>query len=270
MKNYPIYQVDAFTTQIFKGNPAAVCPLEKWFSDSTMQSIAMENNLAETAFFISSDKSEYDYHIRWFTPTDEVDLCGHATLATAFIIFQKLGFKKNIICFESLSGLLTVQLNGDILALNFPEWPLVRTSVDETLTKALGTAPLEVYKSHDWLVVLESQYDVEQLKPDFQALKTVDANGVIVTAPADADGVDFVSRAFFPKVGIEEDPVTGSAHCALMPYWSKRLGKTQLRAQQISARLGELHCEITADKRIIIAGQAQLYLEGNYYLPATV
>lgn len=269
MKNYPIYQVDAFATQIFKGNPAAVCPLENWLDDITLQSIATENNLSETAFFVPCDESGYDYHIRWFTPVDEVDLCGHATLAATYIIFQKLNFKKETIRFKSLSGLLTVERKGDMFALNFPAWPLDKTSSYELLAKALGATPVEVYKSHDWLAVLESQRDVEQLTPDFQLLKTVDARGVIVTALADADGVDFVSRAFFPKLGIEEDPVTGSAHCALIPYWSKRLGKTKLRAQQISARLGELHCETTDDARIIIAGEARLYLEGIYYLQAT-
>lgn len=217
-----------------------------------------------------SIENNYDYHIRWFTPTKEVDLCGHATLATAYVIFQHLNFKNgDIIRFKSLLGLLTVQRYGSMFALNFPKWHLEKVNTCESVLKALGMPPVEeVYKSHDWLVVLKSQSDVTQIKPDFQALKTVDARGVIVTAPADANEIDFVSRAFFPKLGIEEDPVTGSAHCALTPYWANRLGKTKLRAQQISERCGELHCEITKDERVVIAGGAQLYLKGNYYIPS--
>jgi PhzF family phenazine biosynthesis protein len=268
---YPIYQVDAFATQIFQGNPAAVCPLTQWFDDEILQKIASENNLAETAFFIPSDGSEYDYHLRWFTPVEEVNLCGHATLATAYVIFEELGFKKDLIRFQSLSGILTVAKKDKLLSLNFPEWSLEKIERHEGLSKALNHTPLEIYKSHDWVAVLKTQEDVQNLKPDFQALKNLEnCPGIIVTAPSDNDKFDFVSRAFFPKIGIDEDPVTGSAHCALVPYWANRLNKNALKAKQISSRSGELNCELTKDRRIIISGEARLYLEGSYYIPTSI
>lgn len=258
-----IYQVDAFASKVFEGNPAAVCPLEAWLDDALMQRMGQENNLSETAFFVPSTRDGYDFDLRWFTPTEEVDLCGHATLATAYIIFNKLDFAGDVIRFHSASGLLSVARAGDLLTLDFPAWPLEKTHDHPAIADALQVTPVEIYKSYDWVVVLESAQAVQQLTPDFAAMKLLDARGLIVTAPADANsGFDFVSRAFFPKLGIEEDPVTGSAHCALTPYWAKRLGKTTLKAEQGGARKGQLTCELAAGGRIRISGQAQLYLEG--------
>lgn len=258
-----IYQVDAFASKVFEGNPAAVCPLHAWLDDGLMQRIAQENNLSETAFFVPSPNDDYDFHLRWFTPTEEVDLCGHATLASAFVIFNKLGFAGDVIRFDSASGLLSVARNGDLLTLDFPAWPLERTGAHPAIEAALHITPAEIYKSHDWVVVLDRAEDVRALKPDFAAMKLLDARGLIVTAPADAgSGFDFVSRAFFPKLGVEEDPVTGSAHCALTPYWAARLNKTQLNAEQGGARKGQLACELASDGRIHISGRAQLYMEG--------
>ncbi len=266
----PIYQVDAFASAVFRGNPAAVCPLDYWLDDAVMQAIAAENNLSETAFFVPSEAADTDFHIRWFTPTEEVDLCGHASLATAHVIFHRLGFTREVIRFHSLSGPLLVQKMADGFELNFPVWPLTPApmSTYETMATALGEPVREVFQSFDWLVILEHHAQVAALKPDFLALAQLDCRGVIVSAPADpATGLDFVSRAFFPKLGINEDPVTGSAHCALIPYWAKRLGKTAMRAEQISARIGELAVSLAANDRVTIRGQTQLYLEGQYYLP---
>lgn len=258
-----IYQVDAFASKVFEGNPAAVCPLERWLSDALMQRIAQENNLSETAFFVPSLSDDYDFHLRWFTPTEEVDLCGHATLASAFVIFNKLGFSGDMIRFDSASGLLSVARNGNLLTLDFPAWPLEKTGAHPAIETALHITPVEIYKSHDWVVVLDRAEDVRALKPDFAAMKLLDARGLIVTAPADANSeFDFVSRAFFPKLGVEEDPVTGSAHCALTPYWAARLNKTQVNAEQGGARKGQLMCELASDGRIRISGKAQLYMEG--------
>lgn len=258
-----IYQVDAFASKIFEGNPAALCPLAAWLDDALMQRIAQENNLSETAFFVPSARDGYDFDLRWFTPTEEVDLCGHATLASAFIIFTKLGFAGDAIRFHSASGLLSVSRNGEMLTLDFPAWPLEKTGVQPAIAAALHVTPTEIYKSHDWLVVLDSAKAVRDLKPDFAAMKLLDARGLIVTAAADVpSGFDFVSRAFFPKLGVEEDPVTGSAHCALTPYWAKRLGKTHLKAEQGGTRKGQLTCELAKNGRIFISGQAQLYMQG--------
>ncbi|MES2906590.1 MAG: PhzF family phenazine biosynthesis protein [Pseudomonadota bacterium] len=262
-----LFQVDAFATQIFRGNPAAVCPLEAWLPDNVMQAAAEENNLSETAFFVPCTDGAHDYHIRWFTPLDEVDLCGHATLAAAHIIFSKLGFAQNTIRFKSRSGLLAVEKHSELLALNFPAWTLEKVTSHEALARALNVEPAEVYKSHDWLVVLETEKDVLQLTPDFHALKNIDGRGVIVTAPGQDEATDFVSRAFFPKLRIDEDPVTGSAHCALVPYWAKRLGKSEFKARQVSRRIGELECALLTGGRVRIAGEARLYLEGVYDLP---
>lgn len=260
----PLYQVDAFATQVLRGNPAAVCPLEQWLPDALMQAVALENNLSETAFFVPAD-GDYDFHLRWFTPLEEVDLCGHATLATAWVIFHKLGFDKPIIRFKSLSGLLTVERKGTLLALNFPEWPLMPVARYDEIATALGVRPVAVFKSHDWVAVLESETQLKALAPDQGAMGRLDCRGVIVTAPGDA--ADFASRAFFPKLGVPEDPVCGSAHCALTPYWSERLGKTKLLAHQVSTRPGELHCTRLPGGRVEIAGEAQLFLEGTCYLP---
>lgn len=270
-----IYQLDAFTDQLFAGNPAAVCPLSEWLPDNVMQQIAAENNLAETAFYVPVD-GENQYHIRWFTPTVEVDLCGHATLATAHVLFylEESDVSANKITFDSRSGPLSVcresHDNGDWLILDFPadvahkanlQPPALLASLAESASK-----PVEILKGKtDFLVVYKTQADVEALKPDFREMATVPARGVIVTAPG--DDCDFVSRFFGPQSGIDEDPVTGSAHTTLTPYWAERLGKTELTARQISSRGGYLKCKLNTtnpdETRVDIAGQVKLYLKGE-------
>ncbi|SMO77586.1 PhzF family phenazine biosynthesis protein [Gracilimonas mengyeensis] len=254
----PIYQADAFTNQLFKGNPAAVVPLEEWLSDEAMQHIAAENNLSETAFFVKEGES---YRLRWFTPVTEVDLCGHATLATAHILFEELGYDQEEIVFKTKSGLLTVQREGNLLMMDFPADDMPQVKPPSVLFKALGIEPVpEVYRTDDYMVVLESEVAVAGLSPDFRMLNEVEARGIIVTAPGDA--VDFVSRFFAPQSGIDEDPVTGSAHTKTTPYWSKKLSKEVLTARQISPRSGELTCRMKGD-RVEILGQAVTYLKGE-------
>lgn len=255
MMRIPIYQIDAFTAKTFGGNPAAVCPLPAWIDDRLMQSIAAENNLAETAFIVPEGGG---YRIRWFTPTDEVDLCGHATLASAHVVFAHLRPAATVVTFESLSGPLHVAKKDGKIALDFPARPAV--PCDPTaLAAALREAPVEALKAQAYLALYATEDDVRALAPDMQALAALDAYGVIVTAPG--KDVDFVSRFFAPKVGIPEDPVTGSAHSTLALYWANRLGKTVLRARQVSARVGELWCEMKGD-RVIITGHTSPYLEG--------
>jgi predicted PhzF superfamily epimerase YddE/YHI9 len=257
----PIYQIDAFADCVFAGNPAAVVPLEEWLPDATLQAVAAENNLSETAFFIRQGEK---YALRWFTPTVEVDLCGHATLASAYVVFRFLEPERRRISFETRkSGTLVVWRQGDELAMDFPAWVPRQCEAPSGLAVALGRNPSEVLVSRAYLAVYERESDIAAIKPDFAALKRLD-NAVIVTAPG-SDGVDFVSRFFAPGVGIDEDPVTGGAHCQLIPYWAKRLGKRQLSARQISSRGGALSCAIEGD-RVTIAGQAQLYLEGRITL----
>jgi PhzF family phenazine biosynthesis protein len=256
-----IYQVDAFTEKLFGGNPAAVVPLKKWLPDSVMQQIAAENNLAETAYIVPTGGAS-DFHLRWFTPTIEVRLCGHATLATAHTLWQHLKFQKETIAFESKSGILGVSRNGEMYTLDFPV-DILRGANEaaETLGKALKIKPLEVFKGNDdYMVVLPKQSDIENLKPDFALLKTLDARGIITTAKGDK--VDFVSRSFFPAAGVDEDPVTGSAHTTMMPYWVEKLGKKTLTAQQISARKGDLVCTLEGN-RVFISGKAVTYLMGR-------
>jgi PhzF family phenazine biosynthesis protein len=253
----PIYQVDAFTSRIFGGNPAAVIPLEAWLDDDLLQAIAAENNLSETAFFVPASGR---FHLRWFTPTVEVDLCGHATLATAHVLFAELGITTDTLTFDSASGELKVERVGDRLILDFPAYGLEPSNVDETLRLGLGAIPTEAHKTRDLLAVFESQDQVLALTPDFAQLAQVEALVVIATAPG--DDCDFVSRCFAPSCGIDEDPVTGSAHCSLTPYWAQRLGKVTMQARQISARGGELSVELR-DDRVLISGQAQLYLRGS-------
>ncbi len=253
----PIFQLDAFTSRRFSGNPAAVCPLDEWLTDKLMQNIAAENNLSETAFFIKSKES---FQIRWFTPVTEVNLCGHATLATAAVIFEKLNYKLDTILFESKSGMLTVKREGDLYVLNFPTDKISVSDPPDELVEALGERPDECYNGReDFLLVYDSEDKVAALKPDFSKLSEVGSRGIIVTAPA--SGYDFVSRFFAPATGINEDPVTGSAHTTLTPYWSKRLKKKELRTRQISARTGELICRDKGD-RTEIAGKVAFYLEG--------
>lgn len=254
----PIYQVDAFSSRLFAGNPAAVCPLEQWLPDDVMQAVAAENNLAETAFFVPENGS---YGLRWFTPGVEIDLCGHATLASAYVILNKLSKGRDTVSFQTRSGELTVRRNGDLYVLDFPSRPAERCEVHPRLIEALGTVPLEILAARDYLVVYESQEQVETLHPNLDLISQVDRFAVIVTAPG-RDGVDFVSRFFAPAKGVPEDPVTGSSHCTLIPYWARRLGKTVLRARQLSRRRGELWCELHGD-RVTMAGNAVLYLEGS-------
>lgn len=257
----PIFQVDAFAEALFQGNPAAVVPLTEWLSDATMQSIALENNLSETAFFVPTQAG---FEIRWFTPKSEVDLCGHATLASAHVIFNEAAYPRDTISFGSRSGELTVTKKGDLLELNFPADAIRPIAEPTALTKALGKKPKDCYLGKtDYLMVYETQEDIEQLKPDFGVLAQTGARGIIATAPGNE--VDFVSRFFAPGVGIDEDPVTGSAHTTLMPYWTGKLGKTDLSARQISARGGQLQCRLQGD-RVLIAGSAKTYLRGEIFL----
>ncbi len=257
----PIYQVDAFTGKVFRGNPAAVCPLESWLEDTILQNIALENNLSETAFFV---RKEDHFEIRWFTPKVEVNLCGHATLASAHVIFQHLGFEKEEIHFQSKSGLLKVYKKGESLVLDFPTAKVTSAIIKKELSKALGKIPVAVYKSGQKLLALyEDEKTIAAIQPDFEKLKLVDFMGVIVTAPSDR--VDFVSRFFAPAVGINEDPVTGSAHTLLIPFWAERLGREKLKALQISSRVGELDCELKGD-RVLIGGQAVTYMVGEIEL----
>lgn len=259
----PVYKVDAFTSKLFGGNPAAVCPLEEWLRDDIMQSLATENNLAETTFIV---KERDHYRIRWFTPTVEVKLCGHATLATAHIFYTELGYAKDEIVFDSLSGILKVSRKADgVYTLDFPADKLHPvTEVPDAIFKGLGIGAVPVFKSSfDYLLVLHSQHEIEALKPDFKILSTLDARGVIVTAKGDE--ADFVSRCFFPPSGIDEDPVTGSAHTVMTPYWARVLNKTSLKAVQVSKRRGYLDCELKGD-RVLMSGNAVTYLKGEYYI----
>lgn len=254
----PIFQVDAFSDELFKGNPAAVVPLQDWIPDDKMQHIAAENNLSETAFFAKEGEG---YRLRWFTPTTEVELCGHATLATAHVLFEEMGYDQKEIVFKTRSGLLTVLKTDEGLSMNFPADQMDRIEGPDVLFQALGIERREeVYRSDDYMVILETEKKVADLQPDFRLLREVDARGVIVTAPGNK--VDFVSRFFAPQSGVDEDPVTGSAHTKSAPYWSNRLNKEELTARQISARGGNLTCKMLGD-RVEINGQAVTYLTGE-------
>ncbi len=261
MKAYPIYQVDAFTDVLFGGNPAAVCPLQSWLPTTTMQQLAMENNLSETAFFVQKGNL---FEIRWFTPEIEIDLAGHPTLATAFVIFNILKTATDTIQFESKSGTLIVKKQGDRFIMNFPSrMPVKKEQVPTGLLKGFNIVPLSVWKSRDYLLIYPDEATVQALVPDFNQLNTVETLGIIVSAPGNAS--DFVSRFFVPNSVIGEDPVTGSAHATLIPYWHRVLGKNQMLAKQISKRGGNLWCEMLND-RVTIAGNAILYMKGEYYL----
>lgn len=257
----PIYQVDAFSKCLFAGNPAAVCPLESWLPDAQMQRIAAENNLAETAFFVRNGGR---FALRWFTPAVEVDLCGHATLASAYIVLTKLGWNEQAVRFDTKSGELVVTRDGDLLSMDFPARPPVPCDMHPDLLPALGGTPELVLAARDYLVIYRSEGEVRALAPDLERLKAIDRFAVIVTAPGDR--ADFVSRFFAPAKGVPEDPVTGSAHCTLIPYWSERLGKTVLHALQVSQRGGELWCESKGD-RVKMSGHAVCFLEGSISLP---
>jgi len=254
-----IYQVDAFSSQVFSGNPAAICPLEEWLPDDQMQAIAGENNLSETAFFVRNGDG---YGLRWFTPAVEIDLCGHATLASAFIILNDLTPSENSVRFQTKSGTLLVNREGDLYSLDFPSRPPAECDVPSQLVEALGASPEAVLAARDYMVVYASEDQVRKLEPNMQLVSQLDKFAVIVTAPG--RDVDFVSRFFAPAKGVPEDPVTGSAHCTLIPYWSKRLGKKKLHAYQVSRRGGELWCEDRGD-RVTMSGKAARFLEGTIY-----
>ncbi len=253
----PLYHVDAFAGRVFAGNPAAVVPLERWLDDHTLQAIAAENNLSETAFLVGG---RGQYEIRWLTPTTEVDLCGHATLASAHVVFTTLEPGSKAVSFRSKSGPLIVTRDEDLLALDFPARPPQPLPVPEALVMAMGRKPREVFTARDVMAVFDTEEEVRSLLPDREGLAGLEYFAVIVTAPGHE--VDFVSRFFAPRQGIPEDPVTGSAHCMLVPYWARRLGKPRLHALQVSPRGGELHCEDRGD-RVKIAGRAVQYLEGT-------
>lgn len=253
----PIYIVDAFTDKVFKGNPAAICYLEYWIDDTTMQNIAMENNLSETAFVV---KNNGFYELRWFTPEYEIDLCGHATLASAYIIFKYYDKNCNEVIFKTKSGTLKVKKKDDFYNMTFPIREGKKIDIDETLIEALGVIPLEVYLSRDLMIVLQSEDDIRYLQPNLEILKTLRIDGIIVTSKGRE--VDFVSRFFVPNSVITEDPVTGSAHCTLVPYWSKRLNKKVLKSLQLSKRTGYLECAIDEDN-VYISGKATEYLKGE-------
>ena len=254
----PLFQIDAFAERVFQGNPAAVCPLEAWLPEALMQAIAAENNLSETAFCVPEGEG---YGLRWFTPLKEIDLCGHATLATAHVLFEHLGFAGAEIVFSTRSGALRVTRAGDRLAMDFPAKAVEPCVAPGALIEGLGRAPLEVYGGRDYLAVFADAAEVRALRPDPRRLAELDRHGVIVTAPVGAeDGdVDFVSRFFVPKFGVDEDPVTGSAHCSLTPFWAARLGKATLEARQVSRRGGRLQCAL-AGERVILRGRAVTYM----------
>jgi PhzF family phenazine biosynthesis protein len=256
VKMIPYFEVHSFTNTIFHGNPAGVCLLEKWVDDDLMAAIAAENNLSETAFVVPK---EDHCELRWFTPSIEVDLCGHATLATAYALFDHLGYEGNAVVFETKSGELAVWKDEDFLVMDFPSRPADSVDIPDHLVDGLRKNVESVFKARDFLIVLDSEREVRNVDPDFTELKKIDCEGIIVTAPGDE--VDFVSRFFAPRMGIPEDPVTGAAHCTLTPYWAERLGKDELRARQISPRGGDLWLK-HMDDRVFIAGRAALYAKG--------
>jgi PhzF family phenazine biosynthesis protein len=252
-----LYQIDAFASKPFEGNPAAVCPLDEWLPDKIMQSIAQENNLSETAFFIPTGDG---FHIRWFTPTCEVDLCGHATLAAAYVLFNILGHKSDKIKFNSKSGMLAVTKDDERLVMDFPAQPPVLCDIPKEIVEAFDVAPIECLKSEDFIVVFKNEIDIESANPDFEQLKKLDLRGVIITAKSSR--YDFIARFFAPKYGVPEDPVTGSAYTQLAPYWASKIGPKRFSVKQVSSRGGELSCEIV-DDRVLISGKAIKYLEGK-------
>lgn len=253
-----LFHVDAFSEQLFQGNPAAVCPLEEWLPDEILQNIAAENNLAETAFFVPAGDH---FHLRWFTPAIEVDLCGHATLASAHVLFEHLGYKKNEISFQTRSGILLVKRHARGYAMNFPTDQLEPVTAPTVLWKGLDLPEQNCFRGRDdYMVVVDNQDIIQQLNPDFRCFKQLDARGVIVTAPGKE--VDFVSRCFYTPAGIDEDPVTGSAHTSMTPYWSEVLKKTDLTGRQLSPRSGTVYCQAQGD-RVVLAGAAKTYLIGE-------
>ncbi|MCI4625145.1 MAG: PhzF family phenazine biosynthesis protein [Candidatus Magnetoovum sp. WYHC-5] len=260
MDKIKIYHVDAFTNKRFSGNPAAVCPLPFWYDDTILQAIAAQNNLSETAFLVHENG---EYTLRWFTPVKEVKLCGHATLAAACVLFTFFSANKQVVRFNTLSGLLTISKKKDFYSMDFPLYEPLPCDCPKALKDALKRTPKAVYKAEDYLAIFDNEEDIISLRPNFDKLKELDLRGVAVSAKGKA--VDFVSRFFAPKYGINEDPVTGSAHCTLAPYWARVLGKTSLHALQLSKRGGEIFCSIN-NNRVIISGQAVIYLEGHIFV----
>jgi PhzF family phenazine biosynthesis protein len=263
----PLWQVDAFTSRLFGGNPAAVVLLEAELPADVMQAIAAENNVAETAFAVVAGAPGAPIPLRWFSPTIEIDLCGHATLGTAHVLWTHRGATDRTLSFTTLSGVLHVTRNQDLLELDFPARPGTPAPVPDALVEALGAAPRELHVARDLLAVFGSEAEVRALRPDFARIAALDTFGVCVTAPADSDGVDFVSRFFVPQAGIDEDPATGSTHCTLTPYWAARLGKPVLSARQLSARGGEFTCTARGE-RVGVAGRVVDYLAGTIEVPA--
>jgi len=260
MMKIPIYQVDAFAGKQFAGNPAAVCLLKKWLPDELLHNIAAENNLSETAFLVEENNG---WHIRWFTPRVEVNLCGHATLASAFTLFEQIGHDGDTISFHSKSGLLTVARRDDLLVLDFPAIISRPVEAPPGLIDGMGKAPQSVFVAEDYMLIYESEQDILALRPRSAILAQVECRGVIATAAG--KDVDFVSRFFAPGCGIDEDPVTGSAHCMLTPYWAERLGQSKMEARQLSPRGGELGCELV-EERVLITGRASLFMKGEITL----
>ena len=257
------YVVDAFTDRVFQGNPAAVIPLQHWLADELMQSIAAEHNIAETVFFVPIAGG---YHIRWFTPVAEIDLCGHATLASAFVLKRFIVPALTKIAFESKSGPLGVEIAGDLYTLDFPSRPPTEVAVSPYVSSGLKLPAQQILAARDYFAIYASEEELRSLDPDMGDLSRIDRLGVIATAPSSQTGIDFVSRFFAPATGIPEDPVTGSAHSTLIPYWAARLGKAKMRAKQISPRGGDLECELAGD-RVRIGGHAVLYSKNEIYIP---
>lgn len=258
MATIPIFQLDAFTDKPFGGNPAAVCPLQEWLPDDVMQSIALENNVSETAFYVPEGNG---FRLRWFTPKIEVDLCGHATLATAWLILNELEPDRSDVAFETRSGTLTVSRDGDLLAMDFPAMVAEELPAPAGLAEAIGIEPVKFLKAVKNMAVLEDEAAVRAVNPDFGYIKNMDGMGLIITAHGDQS--DCASRFFAPHAGIDEDPVTGSAHCTIVPYWSGILGKTQIHARQVSARSGDLYCWMK-DDRVVLAGKARTVIKGTF------
>jgi len=260
MKTLKLYQIDAFTKKTFEGNPAAICPLETWLDDALMQRIAEENNLSETAFFV---ETKGIFHIRWFTPTTEVDMCGHATLASAHVIYTYLSYKKEEIIFDSKSGILKVSKEGERYTMDFPIQKIQECEIPIACMVAFDVLPVACYKAMDYILVFENEEDITNAKPDMQKLKELDLRGIMITAQSKKYA--FITRFFAPKYGIDEDPVTGSAFTQLLPYWSKVLEKKTFNTKQVSPRGGEVFCELKRD-RVLISGYAVTYLEGTITL----
>ena len=254
------YVVDAFTDKVFAGNPAAVCVMDKWLDEGTMQSIAIENNLSETAFAVGKGGA---YHLRWFTPGGEVELCGHATLATAYVITRFVEPELETVSFDTLSGRLTVEKQGELLTMDFPAFDLKPVSVTENMVRALGVRPLEAYFGADMVCVLESEEQVRQVVPDQELIRRMDGVCLHITAPGSA--YDCVTRSFAPKCNVAEDPVCGRGHCHVIPYWADKMGKTDFTAYQASRRGGVLYCRLNGE-RILISGKAALYSEAEIYV----